>query len=133
MIMRSIEQMYAEGDYAAIRQLLDEAEAKAEAKAKEERAKKIETAKVNMIKAIQVYGEAIGIEIREESIDRFVMTLAGMEQMLNRKSPSFGVNSFKLPEGQSFTREHSKPIIISTADLFGEDDNILKRFLEREV
>ena len=131
--MRSIEQMYAEGDYAAIRQLLDEKEAQAEAKAKEERAKKIETAKVNMIKAIQVYGEAIGIEIREESIDRFVMTLAGMEQMLNRKTPSFGVNSFKLPEGQSFTREHSKPIIISTADLFGEDDNILKRFLEREV
>ena len=131
--MRSIEQMYAEGDFDAIRQLLDEVEAEREAKAKEERAKQIEVAKVNMIKAIQAYGDAIGIEIREESIDRFVMTLAGMEQLLNRKSPSFGVNSFKLPEGQTFTRERSKPIVISTAELFGEDDNILKRFLEREV
>lgn len=128
--MRSIEQMYAEGDYAAIRQMLDEAEAKAEAKAKEERAKKIEAAKANMIEAIQVYGEAIGIEIREESIDRFVMTLAGMEQMLGQRVPSFGVNSFKLPEGQTFTREHSKPIVISTA---GNADDILKAFLEREI
>ena len=32
--MRSIEQMYAEGDYAAIRQLLDAKEAEAEEKAK---------------------------------------------------------------------------------------------------
>ena len=128
--MRGIEQMYAEGDYAAIRQLLDETEAKAEAKAKEERAKKIEIAKANMINAIQAYGEAIGIEIREESIDRFVMTLASMEKMLGQKVPSFGVNSFKLPEGQTFTREHSKPIVISTA---GNADDILKAFLEREI
>ena len=128
--MRSIEQMYAEGDYDAIRQLLDEAEARAEAKAKEERAKKIEIAKVNMIEAIQVYGEAVGIEIREESIDRFVMTLASMEKMLGQKDSLLGVNSFKLPEGQTFTRERSKPIVISTA---GNADDILKAFLEREI
>ena len=128
--MRSIEQMYAEGDYDAIRQLLDEAEARAEAKAKEERAKKIEIAKVNMIEAIQVYGEAVGIEIREESIDRFVMTLASMEKMLGQKDSLLGVNSFKLPERQTFTRERSKPIVISTA---GNADDILKAFLEREI
>ena len=128
--MRSIEQMYAEGDYDAIRQLLDEAEARAEAKAKEERAKKIEIAKVNMIEAIQVYGEAVGIEIREESIDRFVMTLASMENMLGQKDSLLGVNSFKLPERQTFTRERSKPIVISTA---GNADDILKAFLEREI
>ena len=128
--MRSIEQMYAEGDFDAIRQLLDETEAKAEAKAKEERAKKIEAAKANLIEAIQIYGDAIGIEIREESIERFVMTLASMEKMLDQKDSLLGANSFKLPEGQTFTREHSKPIVISTA---GNADDILKRFLEREI
>lgn len=131
--MRSIEQMYAEGDYAAIRQLLDAKEAEAEEKAKKERAKKIDAAKANMIAAIQAYGDAVGIEMREESINRFIMTLASMEKMLGQKDSLLGVKSFDLPEGQSFTRKYSKPIVISTADLFSEDDNILKRFLEREV
>ena len=128
--MKPIEELFAEGDFDAIRQLLDEVEAEQEAKAKEERAKKIEAAKADMIKAIQVYGEAVGIEIREESIDRFVMTLASMEKMLGQKDSLLGVNSFKLPEGQTFTRERSKPIVISTA---GNADDILKRFLEREI
>lgn len=131
--MRSIEQMYAEGDYAAIRQLLDKEEAKAEEAAKVARQEKIAAAKTNMIAAIQAYGDAIGIELREESINRFIMTLASMEKMLGQKDSLLGVKSFELPEGQSFTRKYSKPIVISTADLFSEDDNILKRFLEREV
>lgn len=131
--MRSIEQMYAEGDFDAIRQLLDKEEAKAEEAAKVARQEKIAAAKANMIAAIQAYGDAIGIEIREESINRFVMTLASMEKMLGQKDSLLGVKSFDLPEGQSFTRKYSKPIVISTADLFSEDDNILKRFLEREV
>lgn len=131
--MRSIEQMYAEGDYAAIRQLLDKEEAKAEEAAKVARQEKIAVAKANMIEAIQVYGDAIGIELREESINRFIMTLASMEKMLGQKGSLLGAKSFDLPEGQSFTRKYSKPIVISTADLFSEDDNILKRFLEREV
>ena len=131
--MRSIEQMYAEGDYAAIRQLLDAKEAEAEEKAKAARKEKIDAAKANMIAAIQAYGDAIGIEIREKSIDRFVMTLASMEKMLGQKDSLLGTNSFDLPEEQSFTRKYNKPIVISTADLFSEDDNILKRFLEREV
>lgn len=131
--MRSIEQMYAEGDYAAIRQLLDAKEAEAEEKAKAARKEKIDAAKANMIAAIQAYGDAIGIEIREKSIDRFVMTLASMEKMLGQKDSLLGANSFDLPEEQSFTRKYNKPIVISTADLFSEDDNILKRFLEREV
>lgn len=131
--MRSIEQMYAEGDYAAIRQLLDKEEAKAEEAAKVARQEKIAAAKANMIAAIQAYGDAIGIELREESINRFIMTLASMEKMLGQKDSLLGVKSFELPEGQSFTRKYSKPIVISTADLFNEDDNILKRFLEREV
>ena len=129
--MRSIEQMYAEGDYAAIRQLLDAKEA--EEKAKAARKEKIDAAKANMIAAIQAYGDAIGIEIREKSIDRFVMTLASMEKMLGQKDSLLGTNSFDLPEEQSFTRKYNKPIVLSTADLFSEDDNILKRFLEREV
>ena len=131
--MRSIEQMYAEGDYAAIRQLLDAKEAEAEEKAKAARKEKIDAAKANMIAAIQAYGDAIGIEIREKSIDRFVMTLASMEKMLGQKDSLLGANSVDLPEEQSFTRKYNKPIVISTADLFSEDDNILKRFLEREV
>lgn len=131
--MRSIEQMYAEGDYAAIRQLLDAKEAEAEEKAKAARKEKIDAAKANMIAAIQTYGDAIGIEIREKSIERFVMTLASMEKMLGQKDSLLGANSFDLPEEQSFTRKYNKPIVISTADLFSEDDNILKRFLEREV
>ena len=131
--MRSIEQMYAEGDYAAIRQLLDAKEAEAEEKAKAARKEKIDAAKANMIAAIQAYGDAIGIEIREKSIERFVMTLASMEKMLGQKDSLLGTNSFDLPEEQSFTRKYNKPIVISTADLFSEDDNILKRFLEREV
>ena len=131
--MRSIEQMYAEGDYAAIRQLLDKEEAKAEEAAKVARQEKIAAAKANMIAAIQAYGDAIGIELREESINRFIMTLASMEKMLGQKDSLLGVKSFELPEGQSFTRKYSKPIVISTADLFNEDGNILKRFLEREV
>lgn len=131
--MRSIEQMYAEGDYAAIRQLLDAKEAEAEEKAKAARKEKIDAAKANMIAAIQAYGDAIGIEIREKSIDRFIMTLASMEKMLGQKDSLLGANLFDLPEEQSFTRKYNKPIVISTADLFSEDDNILKRFLEREV
>lgn len=131
--MRSIEQMYAEGDYAAIRQLLDKEEAKAEEAARVARQEKIAAAKANMIAAIQAYGDAIGIELREESINRFIMTLASMEKMLGQKDSLLGVKSFDLPEGQSFTRKYNKPIVISTADLFSEDDNILKRFLEREV
>lgn len=131
--MRSIEQMYAEGDFDAIRQLLDKAEAEAEERAKAVRKEKIDAAKTNMIAAIQAYGDAIGIEMREESINRFIMTLASMEKMLGQKDSLLGAKSFELPEGQSFTRKYNKPIIISTADLFSEDDNILKRFLEREV
>ena len=131
--MRSIEQMYAEGDFDAIRQLLDKEEAKAEEAAKVARQEKIAAAKANMITAIQAYGDAIGIELREESINRFIMTLASMEKMLGQKDSLLGVKSFELPEGQSFTRKYNKPIVISTADLFSEDDNILKRFLEREV
>ena len=131
--MRNIEQMYAEGDYAAIRQLLDAKEAEAEEKAKAARKEKIDAAKANMIAAIQAFGDAIGIEIREKSIDRFVMTLASMEKMLGQKDSLLGANSFDLPERQSFTRKYNKPIVLSTADLFSEDDNILKRFLEREV
>ena len=128
--MKPIEELFAEGDFDAIRQLLDTVEAEREALAKEERAKKIDAAKADMIKAIQVYGEAVGIEIREESIDRFVMTLASMEKMPGQKDSLLGVNSFKLPEGQTFTRERSKPIVISTA---GNADDILKAFLEREI
>lgn len=131
--MRSIEQMYAEGDFDAIRQLLDKEEAKAEEAAKVAKQEKIAAAKANMIEAIKAYGDAIGIELREESINRFIMTLASMEKMLGQKDSLLGVKSFDLPEGQSFTRKYSKPIVISTADLFSEDDNILKRFLEREV
>ncbi len=131
--MRSIEQMYAEGDFDAIRQLLDETEAKAEAKAKEERAKKMAAARETMMAAVKDYCAVAGLEISEEAIDRYLMTLVGMGQVLGKRGLSFGANSFKLPEGQTFTREHSKPIVISTAELFGEDDNILKRFLEREV
>ena len=128
--MRSIEQMYAEGDFDAIRQLLDETEAKAEAKAKEERAKKIEAARETMMTAIKDYCAVTGLEISEEAIDRYLITLVGMGHALNKRGPSFGVNSFKLPEGQTFTREHSKPIVISTA---GNADDILKAFLEREI
>lgn len=131
--MRSIEQMYAEGDFDAIRQLLDKEEAVAEEKARAARKEKIDAAKANMIAAIQAYGDAIGIEIREKSIERFVMTLASMEKMLGQKDSLLGAKSFELPEEQSFTRKYNKPIVISTADLFSEDDNILKRFLEREV
>lgn len=131
--MRSIEQMYAEGDYAAIRQLLDAKEAEAEEKAKAARKEKIDAAKANMIAAIQAYGDAIGIEIREKSIERFVLTLTSMEKMLGQTDSLLKANSFDLPEGQSFTRKYNKPIVISTDDLFSEDDNILKRFLEREV
>ena len=131
--MRSIEQMYAEGDFDAIRQLLDAKEAEAEEKAKAARKEKIDAAKANMIAAIQAYGGAMGIGIREKRIERFLMTLTSMEKMLGQKDSLLGANSFDLPEEQSFTRKYNKPIVISTADLFSEDDNILKRFLEREV
>ena len=77
--MRSIEQMYAEGDYAAIRQMLDEAEAKAEAKAKEAKAKEVAVARENLIEAAKAYTNALECPMDELSIVRLVKSLSSLE------------------------------------------------------
>lgn len=125
--MRSIEQMYAEGDYAAIRQMLDEAEARAEEKAKEERAKKILLAREELVAAMKKYVAAYGEDMSEKDVERFRRGLMNMEVMpIKRASILTGLPDLfdlgiELPPA-------SRPSVKNNTDA-----DVLRRFLNREM
>lgn len=125
--MRSIEQMYAEGDYDAIRQLLDEAEAKAEAKAKEERAKKILIAREELVAAMKKYVAAYGEEMSEKEVESFRRGLMGMEGVPVRRAsiltglPDLFDLGIELPPA-------SRPSV-----KINSDADVLRKFLNREM
>lgn len=125
--MRSIEQMYAEGDYAAIRQLLDEEEAKAEAKAKEERAKKILLAREELVAAMKKYVAAYGEEMSEKDVERFRRGLMNLEVIPVKRTsiltgaPDLFDLGIELPPA-------SRPIVKSNTDA-----DVLRKFLSREM
>lgn len=125
--MRSIEQMYAEGDYAAIRQMLDEAEAKAEAKAKEERAKKILLAREELVAAMKKYIAAYGGEMSDREVESFKRGLMNMEVMPTRRAsiltglPDLFDLGIELPPA-------SRPSVKNNTDA-----DVLRKFLSREM
>lgn len=125
--MRSIEQMYAEGDYAAIRQMLDEAEAKAEAKAKEERAKKILLAREELVAAMKNYVAAYGEEMSEKDVESFRRGLMNLEVMPIRRAsiltglPDLFDLGIELPPA-------SRPSVKNNTDA-----DVLRKFLSREI
>ena len=77
--MKPIEELFAEGDFDAIRQLLDEVEAEQEAKAKEARTKKIAEAREKLIEAAKAYTNALECPMDEASIVRLVKSLSSLE------------------------------------------------------
>lgn len=125
--MKPIEELFAEGDFDAIRQLLDEVEAEQEAKAKEERAKKILIAREELIAAMKKYVAAYGGEMSEREVESFRRGLMGMEVMpIKRASILTGLPDLfdlgiELPPA-------SKPSVkINT------DEDVLRKFLSREI
>ena len=77
--MKPIEELFAEGDFDAIRQLLDEVEAEQEAKAKEARTRKVAEARENLIEAAKAYTNALECPMDEASIIRLVKSLSSLE------------------------------------------------------
>lgn len=125
--MRSIEQMYAEGDFDAIRQLLDEVEAEQEAKAKEARAKKIFLAREELVAAMKKYVAAYGDEMSDKEVERFRRGLVSMETMpIKRASILTGLTDLfdlgiELPPA-------SRPNVKTNTDA-----DVLRKFLSREM
>lgn len=126
--MPDIRELYENGDFDAIRQMLDMEEARAEEEAKKLKAKAVEEARVEMVTAIRKYCNAAEIEMREEAMERFITTLVGLEQLAS-KSPLLGTNSFDFSNARKFNQKHDKPIVISTTG--SVDDEVLKRFLDK--
>ena len=129
MIMKPIEELFAEGDFDAIRQLLDEVEAEQEAKAREARTKRVKEAKEKVIAATVEYMEALGLDYNEKEIHSLVKAL-DITANLATKGPTYKAKSYGFGDLCKFNHEDSKPIVISTA---GNADDILKAFLEREI
>ena len=77
--MRSIEEMYAAGDFDAIRQLLDEEEAKAEEKARAIKEAMVAEARKTLIDAAKEYTDLLGCPMDEASIVRMVKSLSSLE------------------------------------------------------
>ena len=125
--MRSIEQMYAEGDFDAIRQLLDDVEAEREAKAKEARAKKIFLAREELVAAMKKYVASYGEEMSDKEVESFRRGLMGVEMMPVKRAsiltglPDLFDLGIELPPA-------SRPSVkINT------DEDVLRKFLSREM
>lgn len=125
--MKPIEELFAEGDFDAIRQLLDEVEAEQEAKAKEERAKKILIAREELIAAMKKYVAAYGGEMSEREVESFRRGLMGMEVMpIKRASILTGLpDLFDL--GIELPPASRPNVKINT------DEDVLRKFLSREI
>ena len=125
--MKPIEELFAEGDFDAIRQLLDEVEAEREAKAKEERAKKILIAREELVAAMKKYVAAYGEEMSDKEVESFRRGLMGVETMPVKRAsiltglPDLFDLGIELPPA-------SRPSVkINT------DEDVLRKFLSREM
>ena len=127
--MKPIEELFAEGDFDAIRQLLDEVEAEQEAKARAVKEAQVNAAKEKVIAATREYMEVLGLGYNEKEINSLMKAL-DITANLATKSPAYKAKSYGFGDLCKFNREDSKPIVISTA---GNADDILKAFLEREI
>ena len=125
--MKPIEELFAEGDFDAIRQLLDEVEAEREAKAKEERAKKILIAREELVAAMKNYVAAYGGRMSDREVESFRRGLMSMEEIPVKRAsiltglPDLFDLGIELPPA-------SRPNVkINT------DDDVLRKFLSREI
>ena len=125
--MKPIEELFAEGDFDAIRQLLDEVEAEREAKAKEERAKKILIAREELVAAMKKYVAAYGEEMSDKEVESFRRGLMGVETMpVKRASILTG-----LPD--LFDLGIELPSVSRPSVKINTDEDVLRKFLSREM
>ena len=125
--MKPIEELFAEGDFDAIRRLLDEVEAEQEAKAKEERAKKILIAREELIAAMKKYVAAYGEEMSDKEVESFRRGLMGVEMM-----PVKGASILTgLPD--LFDLGIELPPVSRPSVKINTDEDVLRKFLSREM
>ena len=122
--MKPIEELFADGDFDAIRQLLDEVEADREAKEAQ-----VNAAKEKVVAATKEYMEVLGLDYNEKEINSLVKAL-DITAAVASKSPVYKAKSYGFGDLGKFSREDSKPIVISTNS---NADDILRAFLEREI
>ena len=127
--MKPIEELFADGDFDAIRQLLDEVEADREAKARAAKEAHIQAAKEKLIAATKEYMEVLGLGYNEKEINSLVKAL-DITAAVASKNPVYKAKSYGFGDLCNFSREDSKPIVISTNS---NADDILRAFLEREI
>lgn len=125
--MRSIEQMYAEGDFDAIRKLLDEVEAEREAKAKEERAKKISVAMEELVAAMKNYIAACGEEISDKEVEDFKRGLVNIREVPIKRASILT----ELPD--LFDLGIKCPSVSKSSIKTNTDADVLRKFLSREI
>ena len=133
--MRSIEQMLAEGDFNAIRQLVDKEEAEAKRKAEEkalqekylqEKEKEIAEAREAVAEAMLDYLLALGLEFNESAEDDLIEEMLAVLKS-NEKSLR-GMYSFLFGAKPSVKVVKSKPTAIKL-----NDDEVFRKFLDSLV
>ena len=133
--MRSIEQMLAEGDFNAIRQLVDKEEAEAKRKAEEkalqekylqEKEKEIAEAREAVAEAMLDYLLALGLEFNESAEDDLIEEMLAVLKS-NEKSLR-GMYSFLFGGKPSVKVVKSKPTAIKL-----NDDEVFRKFLDSLV
>lgn len=133
--MRSIEQMLAEGDFDAIRQLVDKEEAEAKRKAEEkalqekylqEKEKEIAEAREAVAEAMLDYLLALGLEFNESAEDDLIEEMTAVLKS-NEKSLR-GMYSFLFGAKPSVKVVKSKPTAIKL-----NDDEVFRKFLDSLV
>lgn len=133
--MRSIEQMLAEGDFDAIRQLVDKEEAEAKRKAEEkalqekylqEKEKEIAEAREEVAEAMLDYLLALGLEFNESAEDDLIEEMLAVLKS-NEKSLR-GMYSFLFGAKPSVKVVKSKPTAIKL-----NDDEVFRKFLDSLV
>lgn len=133
--MRSIEQMLAEGDFDAIRQLVDKEEAEAKRKAEEkalqekylqEKEKEIAEAREAVAEAMLDYLLALGLEFNESAEDDLIEEMSAVLKS-NEKSLR-GMYSFLFGAKPSVKVVKSKPTAIKL-----NDDEVFRKFLDSLV
>lgn len=133
--MRSIEQMLAEGDFDAIRQLVDKEEAEAKRKAEEkalqekylqEKEKEIAEARKAVAEAMLDYLLALGLEFNESAEDDLIEEMLAVLKS-NEKSLR-GMYSFLFGAKPSVKVVKSKPTAIKL-----NDNEVFRKFLDSLV
>ena len=133
--MRSIEQMLAEGDFDAIRQLVDKEEAEAKRKAEEkalqekylqEKEKEIAEAREAVAESMLDYLLALGLEFNESAEDDLIEEMLAVLKS-NEKSLR-GMYSFLFGAKPSVKVVKSKPTAIKL-----NDDEVFRKFLDSLV